>query len=96
MRILPTLLAAALVLGVSAAAAHADPTYYPTNRQAPDACWPGFYAINHCGATYGPNYCLYPSFPPFNGLLPPRQSCGVPISWHCIAHGPRDYFMIDR
>ena len=47
---------------------------YPT---APDACGPGFYVVGPCGMVYGPNYCLYPGFPPYNGerpALPPADS----------------------
>lgn len=37
---------------------------------APDACGPGFWCTGMCGMPYGPNYCLRPPFPPFNGVLP--------------------------
>jgi hypothetical protein len=56
-------LAAVLLAGITASSANANP-------QAPDACGPGFYARNCCGQWYGPNYCLRPCYPPFNGLLP--------------------------
>ncbi len=47
-------------------------TPYPT---APDACGPGYYVANQCGAVYGPNYWLLPPFPPYNGPAPP-PGCG--------------------
>ena len=64
--------AASLVcLGASAALVSAQPPSFGYPRQAPDACGPGFYCANPCGTVYGPNYCLRPPFPPFNGMLPP-------------------------
>src|SRR5262249_34519374 len=61
----------ALVVGWGAPpAAHAGYPYpYPMHPQAPDACGPGYYAPNDCGALYGPNYCLRPPYPPFNGYV---------------------------
>ena len=42
----------------------------------PDACGPGFYVVNGCGAWYGPNYWVKPPYPPFNGILPgPTGQC---------------------
>ena len=41
--------------------------------QNPDACGPGFYVVNGCGAWYGPNYWIKPLYPPFNGILPGPQ-----------------------
>jgi hypothetical protein len=71
---IPTLgLAALLVAGLSSPLVGADPWYqpcYPCIPKAPDACGPGFYAINSYGGLYGPNYCLrLPCLPP-NGLRP--------------------------
>jgi hypothetical protein len=44
--------------------------------QNPDACGPGFYVVNGCGAWYGPNYWIKPPYPPFNGILPgPQGQC---------------------
>jgi hypothetical protein len=46
---------------------------YPPN---PDACGPGYYVVNGCGAVYGPNYWIKPPYPPFNGILPgPTGQC---------------------
>jgi hypothetical protein len=45
---------------------------------APDMCGPGFYAQNCCGAWYGPNYCVYPPFPPFNGMIWARPAPATP------------------
>jgi hypothetical protein len=71
-------LAAVFVAGLAALSANADPYILPGHPQAPDACGPGFYAPNCCGQWYGPNYCLRPCYPPFNGLLPspPRPGNG--------------------
>lgn len=85
---------------------HADNAFFPYYAcapQAPDACHPGFYAVNHCGAAYGPNYCLRPCYPPFNGFRPPlppscqQQQQGRPLGFptHPFARSPRDFFMLD-
>jgi len=77
---------------------------------APDMCGPGYYAQNCCGAWYGPNYCVYPPFPPFNGMIwAPKPAPGMPgyggmqgyggtpgFPTHPYARGPRDFFMIDQ
>jgi hypothetical protein len=100
-------LAAALLAGAAVSSASANPSVLPGQPQAPDACGPGFYAPNCCGQWYGPNYCLRPSYPPFNGLLPgPNGGSGgsngagsfggIPtFPTHPFARGPRDYFMLD-
>ena len=44
--------------------------YYPPIPQAPDMCNPGYYCTNNCGIQYGPNHCVYPCFPPFQGMVP--------------------------
>ncbi|HEV3080442.1 MAG TPA: hypothetical protein VGY66_11705 [Gemmataceae bacterium] len=99
---------AALFLAVTACSlAQADPyPYYPGyTPQAPDACGPGFYCTNYCGQAYGPNYCLQPGWPPFNGFRPCLSSQngngngngagGAAFRMHPFAHGPRDFFMVD-
>ena len=65
---------AGAVLGVLACASlvRADPYAY-CPRYAPDACGPGYYMTNPCGATYGPCYNLRPPFPPVGGLPPVVQ-----------------------
>jgi hypothetical protein len=74
-------LGAAAALGLSATAAPAQyypppqgpyPYYQPYQylRVAPDMCGGYFYCMNQCGTWYGPSYCVYPPFAPFNGLLP--------------------------
>lgn len=72
------------------------PPYHPCDYRCapavPDACRPGFYCTNPCGVVYGPNHCVMPSFPPFNGARPSVTS-GVPT--HPFARSPRDYFMVD-
>jgi hypothetical protein len=92
-------LGAVLLAGLSSSAVFAQgypphPYAYPS---APDACGPGFYAVNEYGAPYGPNYNLYPGFPPFNGARPcvggggPGGPGGFPT--HPFARSPRDFFM---
>jgi len=46
--------------------------------QAPDACGPGFYYIDCYGTLWGPNYCLYPCFPPFQGFVPGQRPAQGP------------------
>jgi len=87
---------ALLLLGAAASVAEANPYYpCPTIPRAPDACGPGYYVTNPCGMVYGPNYNIYPPFPPFNGLLPPLNKQPRSFSTHPYARSPRDYFMID-
>jgi hypothetical protein len=100
-------LGAVLALALTAPSARAQYCCYPCIPQAPDACWPGFYAPNCCGLMYGPNYCLRPPFPPFQGMVPgpppgrngpggPGGQGGIPtFPTHPFARSPRDYFMID-
>jgi len=97
------------LLGAAFLVAPVQAQYYPGNRpQAPDACGPGFYCANACGMVYGPNHCVYPPFPPFNGMVfgpkapsgpggpgcPPFGPQG-PVTFPTLpfARGPRDYFM---
>ncbi len=62
-------LGAVLLAGLAVGAASAQ--YYPGSRpQAPDACGPGYYATSEQCGTYGPNYDVYPSFPPVGGVPP--------------------------
>lgn len=75
-----------------------NPPYCPADYRcappAPDACGPGYFCTNGCGMNYGPNYCLTPGFPPFNGARPPmKKPPGMPM--HPFARSPRDYFMMD-
>jgi hypothetical protein len=72
-----------VVLGVFATGSqlHAQ-YYYPVIPQAPDACWGGYYQPNYYGQWYGPNYCVYPPFQPFQGMVPapprPAYQPGMP------------------
>ena len=60
-------LAVLLGLVVTTTAVHAGgPGCSP---QAPDACGPGYYNVGPCGMVYGPNYCVYPCFPPWQGAV---------------------------
>jgi hypothetical protein len=91
-------LAALLVTAAVATMAHAqqpNPYFCPYIRQAPDACGPGYYSSNYWGGVYGPNYNVYPPFPPFNGLRPNMNNGAGNLNMHPFAHGPRDYFMRD-
>ena len=45
--------------------------------QAPDACGPGYYNVGPCGMVYGPNYCVYPCFPPWQGAVFGPKLCTV-------------------
>ena len=58
-----------LVAAFAAPAAHAQ-CYVPYIPKAPDACGPGNFGTNYNGLYYGPNYCVFPPFPPYNGMLP--------------------------
>ena len=40
---------------------------------APDMMGPGFYTLCPNQVWYGPNYCVTPPFPPFQGVLPGKQ-----------------------
>jgi hypothetical protein len=87
-------LAAILITMTAGSLAKADPYYYyPCRPQAPDACGMGYYCPNYCGAIYGPNYNVYPPFPPFNGVRPDLGGCAK-FPTHPFAHGPRDFFMV--
>ncbi len=73
MRLIPPGLVALLAVGLSSSFTTAGGCCYPCYPgipKAPDACGPGYYAVNQYGALYGPNYCLLPPCLPFNGLLP--------------------------
>jgi hypothetical protein len=92
-----------MVLGAAsfAPAAHAQ-CYVPYIPKAPDMCGPGNYGTNWAGLYYGPNYCVYPPFPPYQGELlgpcGPRGPGGaaqqMTFPTHPFARGPRDYFMV--
>lgn len=62
---------------------------------APDACGPGSYgqAWCPCPYVYGPNYCVYPPFSPFNGILPGKtgqhiESCNGQGQLYGYHHSP--------
>jgi hypothetical protein len=63
--------------------------------RAPDAMGPGYPAPNCYGQWYSNQY-VYPSFSPFQGVLPipscPNQQGGGFPS-HPFARSPRDFFM---
>jgi hypothetical protein len=69
MRVTLPWLGVLLGVALSASAARAQ-CYVPCVPRAPDACGPGNYGTNWAGLYYGPNYCLFPPFPPYNGELP--------------------------
>lgn len=84
-----------------AAAAPPDCCCCMPHPVGPDACGPGCYYYNCYGGVYGPNYCLVPACPPFNGMLPapkpPQQGpqIGGQFPSHPYARSPRDYFMYE-
>jgi hypothetical protein len=95
-------LAALFALAVLAPASHAQycrpfyPQCWAPIPQAPDACGPGSYCVNGCGQMYGPNYNVYPPFPPFNGMVFGPSGNGSPLMpTHPFVRSPRDYFMVD-
>lgn len=93
-------LGALCLAGAAGSAAQAQ-VFFPYRPVAPDACGPGYYGVGVCGMVYGPNYCLHPPFPPFNGARPcfPKGGDGngpyPTYPSHPFARGPRDFFMID-
>lgn len=109
MRIVFPCLGVGLAMALAAPAAQAQyfaqaQCFVPYIPKAPDACRPGSYGPNCNGLYYGPNYCVYPPFPPFQGMLPPPPcGSGLPglpgmtgptFPTHPFARGPRDYFMV--
>jgi len=79
---------------------------YLAPPRAPDMLNPGFYYANCYGQVYGPNYCVYPPFAPFQGMIwaPPtgpqgpgggHGPLGASFPTHPYARSPRDFFMID-
>jgi hypothetical protein len=100
-----------LSLALCASLAQAQPNcgcYYPPIPQAPDMCNPGYYWTSICGMNYGPSHCVYPPYPPFQGMVPgpppqrggpggvagPGGPLGSPtFPTHPYARSPRDFFM---
>ncbi len=101
MRLLLISLAALAAAAVFVSPASAIAPNYPCPEciryaaPAPDACGPGWYNTNCCGAVYGPNYCVVPPFMPWNGALPTPQRGGPAYPSHPYARSPRDYFMLE-
>jgi hypothetical protein len=94
-------LGAVLALGCVGSLSQANPYFpgCPAPPSAPDACGPGYYVTDQNGTVYGPNYPIYPPFPPYNGPMyaPPVQQQGPPggmIPTHPYARSPRDFFMV--
>ena len=98
-----TILALGVVLGALAAAPPVQAQYYcPVIPQAPDAYGWSYYQPNYYGQWYGPNYCLYPPFQPFQGMVFPPPPPAAPGSAanggrtfpsQPFARSPRDFFM---
>jgi hypothetical protein len=101
------LLAVLLFSSVSFAQTWYSPVFRTPALPAPDACGPGFYTVNGCGAVYGPNHWVYPPFPPYQGPAPPpcfrgnggpqgpgpaQPTTGI-YPTHPYVRGPRDFFM---
>lgn len=110
MRSAPILLGTLLALALFGSRASAQyPTYpgYPgvVLPQAPDACGQGFIAYNIYGQPFGPNYCVHPPYPPFQGMIFQRAggqegqdgSRGMISGFrsHPYARSPRDFFMYE-
>ncbi|MFO0879282.1 MAG: hypothetical protein U0840_18205 [Gemmataceae bacterium] len=71
MRTWTSMVAAVVGLPLLAGLASAQCCGYYTPPRAPDfQNTPGYYYNTYYGMTYGPNYCVYPKFPPFQGMLP--------------------------
>ncbi len=106
MRAILTSLGLLLAVGTLSAPVQGQCCYIPP-PQAPDMRGPGFLWTSPYGVTYGPNYVVRPSFPPFQGMIfaPPKPPPGMPCMGnpegslgfpsHLYARSPRDYFMID-
>jgi hypothetical protein len=107
MRATLTSLVLLLAVGLFSSSASAQCCYIAP-PPAPDMLGPGYYWTSPYGITYGPNYCVQPPFPPFQGMIfappkPPPGGCpqmGMPggslgFPSHLYARSPRDYFMID-
>src|SRR5262249_49514690 len=69
-----------LGIGLFASAGHSQypvtfitPVFRQPIPSAPDACGPGWYTVCPDGTAFGPNYSVYPPWPPFNGMLPGPQ-----------------------
>ena len=56
--------------------------YYVAPPAAPDMLGPGYYYRNCYGVIYGPNYCVRPCFPPYQGMIPgpPKQPGPHPMA----------------
>jgi hypothetical protein len=101
MKVTLSCLAALLLACAAVPTVKANPWFPSCYPQAPDACGQGYYCTGPCGMVYGPNYCVRPPYPPFNGFLPPPGHNGngqgminTPVfPTHPYARSPRDYFM---
>jgi hypothetical protein len=87
-------LAALLLAASSASAQYMAPVSKRPLGYAPDAFGPGFYVVCPDGQTVGPNYCLYPPFPPYNGVRPMivpirKQAPGKPPTWQFRTYAPQ-------
>jgi len=77
MRLTLALTAAGVALVLSASPATAQCCTCPIPPpQAPNTYGPCYFAVNCCGALYGPNYCLRPCYPPFQGMVFPPKPPG--------------------
>src|SRR5437762_12204707 len=78
MRLTLALASAGMALALSASPASAQcccpcPICVP---QAPNTYGPCYFAVHCEGGVYGPNYCLRPCFPPFQGMVFPPKTKG--------------------
>jgi hypothetical protein len=67
-------------------------TRYPL-PYAPGTYGTGFYTICPDGTAFGPNYCVYPPFPPVSGIRPCFAAPNIGFPSHPFARSPRDFFM---
>jgi hypothetical protein len=93
MRTRHALIGAFLSLALCAGLAQAQPNcgcYFPPIPQAPDMCNPGYYWTSVCGMNYGPSHCVYPPYPPFQGMVPgpPARCAGASPNSPCAPGGP--------
>ena len=110
MKTLASYLGVLISLGVGASLAQAQNPYpYPVRQQpvycpvpplqAPDMRGACYYPGNCWGQPVGPNLNVYPSFPPFQGMIPlpgcPGSPAQVRFQSHPYARSPRDFFMVD-
>jgi len=93
---LGAMLLAAVAASPASAGPPGPPYCYPLNPGcAPDFCCQGTYPGNPWNGYHGPVSNVYPSFPPWQGLLPAPQPGGGGFPTHPYCRSPRDFFMYE-